>query len=224
MSQELKKIASSTAGGFRKLAQPLLMVSVIAAASISGTAAASNSLTFQGVTFNTWAIDGDSLGFSILNATGATGDWSGIQSLAAFGLKNIGSVTGATVVSGPGSFSSTFNELNALGCEGGNSGGMCLFSTPPATLADSMTWNIDFSGPALDFSKPTLKVEFLDAFGSKQGSLLSQQIPVSPVNEPGTYAMLLAGLGLIAFVTRRRHVNQTSPDDYSNGNAEIARA
>jgi len=38
---------------------------------------------------------------------------------------------------------------------------------------------------------------------SKVGSLISQQ--VSPVPEPETYAMFLAGLGLIGFIARRRN-------------------
>jgi hypothetical protein len=48
-----------------------------------------------------------------------------------------------------------------------------------------------------------LKVLFAGGdVGNGHGSLLSQTIPAIP--EPETYAMMLAGLGLLGFVARRR--------------------
>ncbi|MDQ5941242.1 MAG: hypothetical protein QG572_55 [Pseudomonadota bacterium] len=177
---------------------------------LASSASASNSLTFQGVTFNTWAVDSDTLGLSILNATAATGNWAGAGFLKAFEIKDIGNVTNAVVTSGPGAFGVTVDHgLSAnLGCATGGTPGACFFTSPPLALTNSMTWTIDFTGSSLNLSAPHLKVQFLqNATDTKAtGDLLSQTIPAVP--EPETYAMLLAGLGLMGAVARRRQ--QTS--------------
>jgi hypothetical protein len=36
------------------------------------------------------------------------------------------------------------------------------------------------------------------------GEIRGQLIPVTAIPEPGTYLMLLAGLGLLGFIARRR--------------------
>jgi hypothetical protein len=67
-----------------------------------------------------------------------------------------------------------------------------------------MIWTIDFTGTNLDFGAPHLKVQFMTGVNDTQktGNLLSQTIPAIP--EPETYAMMLAGLGLLGVVARRR--------------------
>ena len=188
----------------RKLVLPAAAVAAIA----FGTPAIANTLTFQSVTFETQALDSDTLRLSILNATSATGDWSGITHLKAFELKDIGTVTGATITSGPGlgTWTTSFDSglaANALGCNTGGTNGGCFSAIPALALAASMIWEIDFEG-ALDFTAPHLKVQFLTGANAtdKTGSLLSQTVPAIP--EPETYAMMLAGLGLLGFVARRR--------------------
>ena len=187
----------------------LALLPAAAAAIAFGTPAIANSLTFQGVTFDTQALDSDTLQLSILNATSATGDWTGVGFLKAFEIKDIGTVSGATVVSAPAGTSWTPNvenglAANTLGCGTGGTGGACFFTTPPAALTDSMIWTIDFTGTNLDFGAPHLKVQFMTGVNDTQktGNLLSQTIPAIP--EPETYAMMLAGLGLLGFVARRR--------------------
>jgi hypothetical protein len=70
-----------------------------------------------------------------------------------------------------------------------------------------MVFKFTFGGGATDFSSPHVKVNFFDgAGGRKVGSLLSENIPLAPVPEPQTYAMMLAGLGLMAVMARRRKV------------------
>jgi MYXO-CTERM domain-containing protein len=70
-------------------------------------------------------------------------------------------------------------------------------------LTDDMVFQFTFSGDALDLSNPHLKVAFYDGDGTQTvGSLLS--VNVAAVPETGEYAMLLAGLGVVARLRRRR--------------------
>jgi len=176
-----------------------------AALFVAGAANATDntSLTFQGVTFETQALDSDTLQLTISNALNATGDWTGINYLKAFELKDIGNVTGATLA---GWSTSVDNGLAAFGCTTGGTTGACFTSSPPATLTNNLVYTIDFTGTNLDFSAPHLKVMFLTGINDSQktGDLLSQTIPMAPIPEPETYALMMAGLGAMGFVTRRR--------------------
>jgi len=185
----------------------LVLLPAAAAAIAFGAPAIANSLTFQNVTFQTQAVDADTLQLSILNATHATGDWLGVNFLKAFEIKDIGNVTFASVVSGPGNWTPDVNHglaANDLGCNTGGTNGGCFVVNPAIALTDSMTWNIDLQGTGLHFDAPHLKVQFLTGADAtdKTGALLSQTIPAIP--EPETYAMMLAGLSLLGFVARRR--------------------
>ena len=179
-----------------------LVSAAIAAAAFAASPAGANSLTYQGVTFETMALDADTLQLSVLNATSATGDWTGINYLKAFELKDIGNVTGATLA---GWSVSVDNGLAAFGCTTGGTNGACFTSAPAASLTNSMVYTIDFTGTNLDFSAPHLKVEFLTGLNDvqKTGDLLSQTIPTA-VPEPETYALMMAGLGAMGFVARPR--------------------
>jgi hypothetical protein len=185
----------------------LVLLPAAAAAIAFGTPAIANSLTFQNVTFQTVGLDSDTLQLSILNATNATGDWTGVDFLKAFEIKDIGNVTGANITSGPaGTYTQTVDAglAASLGCTTGGTNGACFSATSPIALTDSMVWTIDFAGTGLTFAAPHLKVQFLTGADAtdKTGSLLSQAIPAIP--EPETYAMMLVGFGLLGFVARRR--------------------
>jgi len=185
----------------------LVLLPAAAAAIAFGTPAIANSLTFQNVTFETVGLDSDTLQLSILNATNATGDWTGVDFLKAFEIKDIGNVTGANITSGPaGTYTQTVDAglAASLGCTTGGTNGACFSATSPIALTDSMVWTIDFVGTGLTFAAPHLKVQFLTGADAtdKTGSLLSQAIPAIP--EPETYAMMLVGFSLLGFVARRR--------------------
>ena len=179
-----------------------LVSAALAAAAFAASPAGANTLTYQSVTFETMALDADTLQLSVLNATSATGDWTGINYLKAFELKDIGNVTGATLA---GWSVSVDNGLAAFGCTTGGTNGACFSSTPAASLTNNMVYTIDFTGTNLDFSAPHLKVEFLTGLNDTQktGDLLSQTIPTA-VPEPETYALMMAGLGAMGFVARPR--------------------
>ena len=168
------------------------------------SSASANTLTYQGVTFNTWAIDADSMGLSILNAPSATGNWTGVSFLKAFEVKGIGDITGASI--SPSQFAVTADHgLSAnIGCSTGGTPGACFSASTPISLTSNMTWTIDFTGTNLNFSAPHLKVQFLTNLNDDKatGSILSQNIPAVP--EPETYAMLLAGIGMMGAIARRR--------------------
>lgn len=177
-----------------------------------------NSLLFQGVTFETEALDSNTLRLSILNATSATGNWMGIGFLEAFEIKGVGAVTGASITSGS-SFASfipaVVNGLSgsSLGCGTGGTPGACFAASSPVALTGSMGWTIDFAGSNLDLSSPHLKVQFLTSATDtrKTGSLLSQDIATA-ISEPEIYAMLAAGLGLMGWISRRRKQTELQID------------
>ena len=171
--------------------------------------ASANTLTFQGVTFESLSVDSDTLQLSITNAlSGGTGNWTNVNYLKAFEIKGIGDVTGATL---SGWSATADNGLAAsAGCTTGGTPGACFFSTPPVALSDSMVFVIDFVGNNLNFDAPHLKVQFLSGIndGKATGDLLSQTI--SPIPEPEIYAMMAVGLGLMGWVGRRKRLKEAA--------------
>ena len=174
-------------------------------------------LESQGVLFGFNQLDDDTFTLRIKNAMSPTGNWTGAVALADLGFKDLGfDPTGGTLT--PGSWTYSPNELNAQGCQGGDSGGVCFDAAPAFALSNDMLFTIDLTGGVMDLSEtlvPHLKLMFVDAAGNKVGDLLSQDMPwvaVCPdcgpnptvilVPEPGSLA--LAGFGLFSLLAFRR--------------------
>ena len=170
---------------------------------LSATPASANWLTYQGVTFGTFA-SGNTLTLIIQNAlTGGTDNWANVNYLKAFEIKGIGDVTGATLTG----WNSTVDQglASAAGCTTGGTPGACFFTGNPAALSDWMTFTINFVGNNLNFDSPQLKVQFFTGLNdtTATGSLLSQTIPIP---EPEIYAMMAVGLGILGWAVRRKKV------------------
>jgi len=159
-----------------------------------------------------------------IDLTGYTGGGSFLNSLA-FNLGNplfdnsMNYLSGVSfsLLSAPGTFSDWSVSPGGLsassGCNGSGASWVCIqntsgngFNILPLVSKSSLQFMFEFDG--VTNNGLSLKADYLDANGNKVGSLISQQ--VSPVPEPETYAMLLAGLGLIGFIALRRNQNSST--------------
>lgn len=186
-----------------------LLSSLLALGAVASAQA--GTLEFQGVTFtSSWT---DNVLTLEIDAAHPTGDWAGATSIGALQLKDIGSFDSVTLASAPGgaaNWTLSSNELNANGCGGGAHVGTSLcFSGDHVALSDDMVFKFTFNGGATDFSSPHVKVNFFGDDGDRKvGSLLSHNIPLAPVPEPQTYAMLLGGLAVMGAMARRRKTSR----------------
>ena len=174
----------------------LALASISAVVVILSVPASANTLTYQGVTFETLA-SGNTLQLTITNAlSGGTGNWANINYLKGFNINGIGNVTNATLAGW---------TTNANICPGA-----CFYQATAVALADSMTFRINFAGTNLNFNAPELTVLFYTGQNDilPTGSLLARTI--SPVPEPEIYAMMAVGLGVMGWVGRRKKLRETA--------------
>jgi len=169
--------------------------------------ASADSIFFDGVTFS--AVYNANVLTIEIDAAGRSGGWANAVTMDTIQVKNVGSFSSVSMTGPNGSWIYHPNELNAMGCDGGSNGGQrACFSTPVpgVALSDDMIFTFTYVGGVQDFDETHLKVRFLDAGGFKIGSLLSDDLvaSASPIPEPETYALMLAGLGLLGFTLRRR--------------------
>jgi hypothetical protein len=182
-----------------------LLSSLLAAGAIASAQA--GTLEYQGVTFtSSWT---DNVLTLEIDAAHRTGDWASATAIGALQLKDIGSFSNVTLTSAPGgaaNWTLSSNELNANGCGGGAHVGTGLcFSGDHVALSDDMIFKFTFNGGATDFSSPHVKVNLFNGDGGRKvGSLLSENIPLQPVPEPQSYAMMLGGLALLGAMAKRR--------------------
>jgi len=102
--------------------------------------------------------------------------------------------------------------LNASGCNSEGAPWACIESTANSGLGYDISllslhpddqYVFEMKGVTLTSAGVSLKAQYVDANNKKMGSLISLPV-VSPIPEPETYAMLLAGLGLIGLSARHR--------------------
>ena len=140
-------------------------------------------------------------------------------------LKVSSSIVSASLFSAPGgtsAWSLASGGLNASGCSGSGGGFECANSLSILNSGKGVAINPG-NGVGIDYSwvfditmnngalitnplGDSVKARFVNSSGAKVGDLVSEGITltITPIPEPETYAMLLAGLGLMGFVARRR--------------------
>lgn len=158
--------------------------------------------------YSTW-LDQYTLRIEI-DAANPTGGWAKAKSIDSIAINSPGSWTWSTAtditLAGPGTFGGKVAStgLNAGGCQGLTLGGNHQCWSGLAALVDNMYFDFTFADTALIThytDNPHLKVRFVDANGSKVGSLLSQDLP-SKVPEPSSIVML--AIGVVGLIFGRR--------------------
>ena len=215
---------------FTKQSLARLAATALALSSLA-FAPAHASVTFQGVVFSTsysplGDIDSnpttDSIRLTLgINATTMTGDWTGADFLNAVAVKDASSFSKVSLVSAPGGtglWKEVTGGLSASGCDGSGAGYFCYDGAGNGVAVPAnLTFVFDLTAAHGAFqTAPTIKVEFLDNICKKGkcseqkiGSLFSREVaynppPPPPVPEPETYALMLAGLGVVFMLSRRR--------------------
>lgn len=98
-----------------------------------------------------------------------------------------------------------FGEFLCSGCGSNNAAGNRL------TANEEVMWMTVFGTPQPPpfFDSPPLSLKIQGLSVAQGGG--AQYIPLSPVPEPGSFAILLAGLGLLGFRARRRNRKEAVP-------------
>ena len=202
-----------------KLFLTLAVAGLLAFSGASQSVAAPTSLTVDGAVYT---MDYTLLGvndyqFTLhINGTGYTGGGLYLGSLAFSMGQTFTSFSLLSTPDGLGNWTTIAGGLNSNGCSGSGAPWMCIqnnansgkgYSITPLASHSDDTYVFEFKGVTLTSAGVDLKAQYVDANNKKQGSLISAWLsptPVSPVPEPETYAMMLAGLGLLGFTARRR--------------------
>ena len=152
-----------------------------------------------------------------VNTSGYTGTGSFLDQVA---LKVSSSLKSVSLFSAPGLTSDWVllgGGINARGCSGSGSGFECANSAStlnagkgvPVPVGSNYQWTFDLkmANGALftGIDEASVKGRFVNTLGVKVGGLVSENVTLtSPVPEPENYAMLLAGLGVVGLIARRR--------------------
>lgn len=193
-----------------KLLQKAAITTLLAAAC---GAASAGPVLYQGVTFTTTRT-ANTLTLEI-DAASPSGNWTGATMLGALEIDGIGTFTGVTFssnIAGVSSWSENGAQLNSSGCTNGlqPTKNACIYGNKVA-LSDNMLFTFNFTGPSVDLTTPSVKVNFFESADStsKLGSLFSTIVPSDPgtppsdVPEPASLALLAGGAAMAALARRR---------------------
>lgn len=129
---------------------------------------------------------------SLVDAPGGASMWQLVQGgLAANGCRDNGS---------------SFECVNSTSSLNGGKGVVINPSPDLGGIDYAWVFDITVNNGGL-FSPPkdaSVKARFVDANGSKVGDLVSEHVALSAVPLPGTFSMVLAGLGVLAGIARRK--------------------
>ena len=146
------------------------------------------------VNFKVWSGNSANMSFALLSAPSPTVEWARTE----------GPISSGPVGSGCGSSGSAFACVEALdkgvfGVAAGNPYSF-LFSVTASSAAAFLT----------SADGAHVGAGYADRFGSGPSFGITSHTVTTPIPEPETYAMLLAGLGLLALAGRRRKLREAA--------------
>jgi hypothetical protein len=118
----------------------------------------------------------------------------------------------ATVVNAPGgagAWTELDGGLNANGCDGSGGGFVCASDAQAAPVPNSTyAWIFDVTIPTgtlfTGTNESSIKARYVDAEGVKVGDLVSENITLQVIPEPGSVVLLGSGLAALGLFRRRR--------------------
>lgn len=164
-----------------------------------------------------------------VETNGYSGSGSFLDQVA---IKVSSSVVNATLVAAPtgvGAWTLLSGGLSSGGCQGSGGGFECADSglslnsgkgvaiNPNNGVGIDYSWVFDVTmanGALFAQTDSSIKARFVDLKGHKSGALISEPIRLSLVTsvpEPESVALMLAGLGLMGVVARRRNHRGQNP-------------